>query len=219
MTSDPPDSDGGPADTHPTVRVAVRALAAIVTAAVTLTGSLAVAGPLGLVVAADCLAAVCLLFVLTGIPRRASSGGGHAAARPRLAGLPDPARWNWLPVRWLAGRLAVGRRGEPPVRATEFPAYLKISSDLGWAPVSRWHYDHGTRPLLARLLEAALAEGQRVDATADPARARRLAGDEVWRLVTPGEQHGGNAAGVDLRTLGQVIDRLEQLWPDPLERP
>ena len=219
MTTDPPDSDGRPADTHPAVRVAIRALAAIVTAVVTLTGSLAVAGPLGLVVAADCLAAVCLLLILTGVPHRARAGRDHASARPRLAGTPDRTRWNWLPVRWLAGLLAAGRRGEPPVRATEFPAYLKISSDLGWAPVSRWHYDHGTRPLLARLLEAALAEGQRVDAAADPARARRLAGEEVWRLVAPGQHHDHNAPGVDLRTLGQVTDRLEQLWPDPLERP
>ena len=218
MTTDPPDSDGRPADTHPAVRVAIRALAAIVTAVVTLTGSLAVAGPLGLVVAADCLAAVCLLLALTGIPRRAGSGRGRAPARPGMTLIPNEAWWNWPPVRWLTSRLAADRRREP-VRATEFPTFLKISSDLGWAPVSRWHYDHGTRPLLARLLEAALAEGQRVDATLDPARARRLAGDEVWRLVAPGQHHDSNAPGVDLRTLGQITDRLEQLWPDPLEKP
>lgn len=219
MTSEAPDGEGRPAGSHPAVRTAVRALAVIVMAAVALTGSLAVAGPLGLVVAADCLAAVGLVLTLTGVPRRAGAGHGRAAARPWLAVLPDAAWRSWPPVRWLTSKIAPGRGDGHEVRATEFPTYLKISSDLSWAPVSRWHYDHGTRPLLARLLEAALAEGQRVDATADPARARRLAGDEVWRLVAPGQRHDSNAPGVDLRTLGQITDRLEQLWPDPLERP
>jgi hypothetical protein len=215
VISEPRGGEERPAGTYPAARTAVRALAVVVVAAVALTGSLAVAGPLGLVVAADCLAAVCLLLTFTGVPRRAGSSHG----RPRRAMMPNQTWWNAPPLRWLIGKLPAGRRDRPEVRATEFPAYLKISSDLGWARVSRWHYDHGTRPLLARLLEVALAEGQRVDATADPARARRLAGDEVWRLVTPGRQHGRNAPGVDLRTLSQITDRLEQLWPDPLERP
>jgi hypothetical protein len=219
MTSETPDGEERPAGTHPAVRTAVRALTVLVLAAVTLTGSLAVAGPLGLVVAADCLAAVGLLLALTGVPRRPGTGRGRAPAQPRMTLMPNETWWNWPPVRWLTSRLAADRRGEQAVRATEFPTYLKISSDLGWAPVSRWHYDHGTRPLLARLLEAALAEGQRVDVSADPARARRLAGEEVWRLVAPGQHHDSNAPGVDLRTLGQITDRLEQLWPDPLEKP
>lgn len=181
-------------------RPALLAVAVAAVAVAALTGSLAVAGPLGLVVAADCLAAVGLLLALTGVPHLAAPTGGKLAA----------------PIR---GILAAGRRGKPVVQATEFPTYLKVSSDLGWAPVSRWHYDHGTRLLLARLLEVALAEGQHVDAATDPARARQLAGEEVWRLVTPGPRHDSNAPGVDLRTLGQITDRLEQLWPDPLERP
>jgi hypothetical protein len=218
MTSEVPDGER-PAGAPPAVRTAVQTVAVIVLAAVALTGSLAVAGPLGLVVAADCLAALGLVLTLTGVPRRTGTRRGRAPARPWLSIRPDGTWRDQPPVRWLIGRIAPGRRGVPEVPATEFPTYLKVSSDLGWAPMSRWHYDHGTRPLLARLLEAALAEGQQVDATADPARARRLAGDEVWRLVAPGQHHDANAPGVDMRTLGQITDRLEQLWPDPLERP
>jgi hypothetical protein len=99
------------------------------------------------------------------------------------------------------------------VQAGDFPAYAKISSDLGWAPVSEWHYDHGIRPLFGRLLQSALMEHHRIDAAADPVRARRLVGDEIWPLVDPAKppSFDSKAPGADLRTLARIVDKLEQL--------
>jgi hypothetical protein len=99
------------------------------------------------------------------------------------------------------------------VRSSDFPAYAKISSDLGWAPVSQWHYDHGIRPLLTRLFESGLAERHRVDLTADPARARSVVGDDVWPLIDPSRppSFDSRAPGPDLRTLTRIVDRLERL--------
>src|SRR5579863_1160229 len=93
-----------------------------------------------------------------------------------------------------------------PVRPADFPTYAKISSDLGWAPVSQWHYDHGIRPLFGRLLESALAERHRVDLATDPARARSLAGDDLWPLLDPARplSFDSNAPGPDLRTLTRI---------------
>jgi hypothetical protein len=99
------------------------------------------------------------------------------------------------------------------VRPSDFPAYAKISSDLSWAPVSQWHYDHGLRPLLSRLFESLLAERHRVDLTADPERARSLVGDDVWPLIDPAgpPSFDSRAPGTDLPTLTRIVDRLEQL--------
>jgi hypothetical protein len=48
-------------------------------------------------------------------------------------------------------------------RADTFRAYRKIAEDLRWGGTSRRHYDHSVRPLLARLLAAALADRHRID--------------------------------------------------------
>ena len=181
------------------LRTAQRAAGVAMVAAAALGSSFAVAGPLGLVVAADCLAIVALIIALAvtpgGVRERRSLRPGALAARASLA------------------RLVRGTRRGHALQATDFPTYAKISSDLGWALVSQWHYDHGIRPLLARLLQSVLAERHRVDAVADPARARRLVGDEIWPLVDPARppSFDSQAPGADLRTLARIVDRLEQL--------
>jgi hypothetical protein len=162
-------------------------------------GSLAVSGQFGLVVAADCLAAVALVVAL------ASTPGGvreHGVLRPVAA---------W--ARTARQRIWPRRAAPDAVRPSDFPAYAKISSDLGWAPVSQWHYDHGLRPLLSRLFESVLAERHRVDLTADPERARSLVGDDVWPLIDPSRppSFDSSAPGTDLRTLTRIVDRLEHL--------
>jgi hypothetical protein len=171
----------------------------IAAAAVTLVVSLAVSGSFGLVVVADCLAALAVVTALARTP------GG---VRERLALRPGAA-WAVVTRAWRgAERLPPGA-----VRAAEFPAYAKISSDLSWAPVSQWHYDHGVRPLLTRLLESALAERHRVDLTANPEPARRLVGDEIWPFIDPSRppSFDSKAPGPGLRTLTRIVDRLEQL--------
>ena len=176
----------------------LRAAAMMLAALAVLAAALAVGGPFTLVVTAECLAALTLVVVLARTP-----GGVRERGVPRAAA--------WARAAWAQLR----RRRRPPaeVRTSDFPAYLKISSDLGWAPVSRWHYDHGIRPLFGRLLESVLAERHRVDLARDPARARALVGDDVWPLVDPARppSFDSKAPGPDLRTLTRIVDRLEQL--------
>ena len=170
----------------------------VIIALLTLGTSLLFTGKFGLVIAADCLAGVGLIIALAAVPRGAQE---PEAQRPRRA----RARATW-------GRFR-RRAPAPAVKPSDFPSYAKISSDLGWAPVSQWHYDHGVRPLLARLMQSVLLDHHRVDAVADPARARRLVGDEIWPLVDPTRppSFDSKAPGADLRTLARIVDRLEQL--------
>jgi len=183
---------------RPAMRTVAQVAAVIILALLTLGTALAVTGLFGLVVAADCLAGLGLIVALVAVPR----GRDAPARRP-----PSTRAW---------GRWAWFRRGQgpaTPVQAADFPSYTKISSDLGWAPVSEWHYDHGVRPLLVRLMTSALAEHHGVDAAKDPARARQLVGDEIWPLVDPLRPPSldSKAPGADLRTLTRIVDRLEQL--------
>ena len=184
---------------RPAARTVTEVVAVIIVALLTLATSLAITGPFGLVVAVDCLAGLGLIIALIAVPR---SGSEPAARRP-------PSTRARLPWTWLRRRL------DPPapVQAADFPTYAKISSDLGWAPVSQWHYDHGVRPLLVRLMTSALAEHHRIDAAKDPARARQLVGDEIWPLVDPLRPPSldSKAPGADLRTLTRIVDILEQL--------
>ena len=175
-----------------------RRVAAVTLAALgTLAAAFAIGGPFTLVVTAECLGALALVVALARTP-----AGVREHGVPRIAA--------WARAAWA--RLA---RRPPPaeVRSADFPAYAKISSDLGWAPVSQWHYDHGIRPLFGRLLESVLAERHRVDLARDPARARDLVGDDIWPLVDPSPppSFDSKAPGADLRTLTRIVDRLEQL--------
>ena len=176
-------------------RVAVVTVAALAALAAAFT----VSGPLGLVIAADCLAALALVIALVSTP-------GGVAERDVLRPVAAWAR--------VVRRRIWPQRAEPAVvRSADFPAYAKISFDLSWAPVSQWHYDHGLRPLLSRLFESVLADRHRVDLTADPERARSLVGDDVWPLIDPSwpPSFDSKAPGTDLRTLTRIVDRLEQL--------
>ena len=177
--------------------VARRVTAVTLAALGALAAALAIGGPFTLVVTAECLAVLALVVVLARTPGGVRERGvPRAAARARAA-------WSRL------------RRRRPPaeVRSADFPAYAKISSDLGWASVSQWHYDHGIRPLFGRLLESVLAERHRVDLARDPARGRDLVGEDIWPLVDPSRppSFDSKAPGADLRTLTRIVDRLEQL--------
>jgi hypothetical protein len=184
---------------RPTMRTVALVVAVIILVLLTLGTSLVVTGPFGLVVAAESLAGLGLVIALTTVPR----GGRELPARR------PPSTQAWLRWAWFGRR----RAPAPPVQPGDFPSYSKISSDLGWAPVSQWHYDHGVRPLLARLVTSALFEHHRVDVATDPARARHLVGDEIWPLVDPFRPPSldSKAPGADLRTLARIVDRLEQL--------
>ena len=196
-------SDGAP----PRVRQAARAelaaragqVAAVVLATLgALAAALVIAGPFGLVIVAECLAALAVVIALARTP---------GAVRERRGPWAAP----WARAAWA--KIGPRRGSSAAVRTADFPAYAKISSDIGWASVSLWHYDHGLRPLLGRLFESALADRHRVDLTADPQRARSLVGEDIWPLIDPARapSFDSNAPGMDQRTLTRVVDRLEQL--------
>jgi hypothetical protein len=77
------------------------------------------------------------------------------------------------------------------VRAADFPAYRRISSDLEWAQMSRRHYEHALRPMLARLA-ATLDQGRPV-----PAELARPPSGDV------------DGPGVDPATLERIVATLE----------
>ncbi|MGE5293172.1 MAG: hypothetical protein ACM3ML_39510 [Micromonosporaceae bacterium] len=158
--------------------------AAAAAAAVCLGVGYTLAGALGVVIVVTGLAMLVLLRV------REMAGPG----------VPDSA-----------GARHGGRQAN--VEAADFPAYRKIAADVGWANVSRRHYDYVVRPLLIRVFTAVLAERHRIDVTAQPEQARRLIGEGLWPLVDPGARRSddSHAPGVSLAAISRVVDRLEEL--------
>ena len=159
------------------------ATAAAAAAAAGLAAAYAVAGPEGLAAAGTVLAAAAVL-------------AGRATITPAAA--QRPAR------RHVAASA---------VRAADFPAYQKIEYALGWAAASQRHYDRITRPMLSRLLGAALQERHRLDITQQPEAARRLVGADLWPLIDPSAppSDDSGAPGPDKAGLSRVVGRLEQL--------
>jgi hypothetical protein len=143
----------------------VAVTAAAVGIAAILGASYVAAGPAGLVDAAA-LAAVGVLVVTRGTVRREKAGS----------------------VR----HLYLFRNGRNTDHTAGFPAYRKIASDLDWAQLSRRHYEHMTRPMLARLA-ASLGRPQAM------AEAPGSAGKGV----------DADGPGVDLVTLDRIVTRLE----------
>jgi len=127
---------------------------------------------------------------------------GYAAAGP--TGLVDAAALATLGVLVMARSLVrgeqpprvrqEGKRRRPGVRAADFPAYARIASDLEWAQMSRRHYEHAMRPMLARLA-ASLGRPQAV--------ADLDAGSGPGHALDP------DGPGVDLATLERIVARLE----------
>jgi hypothetical protein len=159
--------------------------AATVVAAGGLTAAYAAAGPAGIVAAGTAVAVLVILAARGAVPR---GEGRPRIVRREKSGEEDPSR-------------------------SDFPSYRKICADLGWAEVSRRHYDHGVRPLLARLLAARLAERYGVDAMARPEQARELIGADLWPLADPSAppSNDSDAPGVSLASVARVISRLEEL--------
>lgn len=161
------------------------AVAAVVATAGGLAAAYVAGGPAGVVTAGTAVAVLALLAGRAAVP---AGDGVRRIVRRKPLRRQDASREN-------------------------FPAYRKIAADLGWAATSRRHYDHGVRPLLARLLAARLAERYGVDARARPEQARALIGADLWPLVDPSvpPSHDSDAPGVSLATLARVVSRLEEL--------
>jgi hypothetical protein len=110
-----------------------------------------------------------------------------------------PARSRWRPG--------------PSVGNAPYRAYRQVAEQLSWADVSPRHYDLVTRPLLARLAAARLADRHRVDLWSEPEAARTVLGDDVWPWVDPAREPSRDSQppGVPVETLTRIVDRLEGL--------
>ena len=145
-------------------RPRLAAAAALTGAGAVLAAGYAAGGPAGLIDAAS-VATLGVLIVARGTLR---------GPKPRPVRLKDLRR---------------DPQQRPAIRAADFPAFAKISSDLEWAQLSRRDYEHLLRPTLARLA-AALGREQAVDLAGPPA------GD-------------GDGPGVDRATLERIVAQLE----------
>jgi hypothetical protein len=158
-------------------------IAAVIAACLGLGASFLQAGPLGVIVTSTVLAALVILVLRAMLVQEPA----REAVKYKHKGSDDGAR--------------------------AFRTYRRIAGDLGWARVSRRHYDHGIRPLLVRLLASLLAERHGIDLAREPDRARRLVGGDLWPLIDPAQPLSNNdrAPGVDRATLSRIVERLEEL--------
>jgi hypothetical protein len=111
----------------------------------------------------------------------------------------------------------------PPVRtaATRQPAddgwqtFRDIAAELGWAKVSRRHFDRTPRHILQRVAAAALDDRAGIDfySARDRDRAIALIGPELWPLLDPQRPAStdSDTRGVDPRTIDRLLTRLESL--------
>jgi hypothetical protein len=112
----------------------------------------------------------------------------------------------WL--RWQRIRASRPRFEPNTVEAT--PAYRRYLVAAAWAGGSTRNWDHSVRPVLAELVELALAD--RHPASGDlKAEARALLGPELWALVDRevkrSEDRTTPGAGRD--ALLRILDRVE----------
>ncbi|HEY1919509.1 MAG TPA: hypothetical protein VGH27_28395 [Streptosporangiaceae bacterium] len=115
------------------------------------------------------------------------------------------------PVRSTGTVMEEKRRAE--LGPADFPSYRDISAELTWAGTSQRHYDHGLRPLLARLVTARLAERHGLDAATQTERAAAVIGADLWPWVDPSRPASSDrdAPGVSLAALTQIVTKLEEL--------
>lgn len=155
-----------------------------------------VAGKLaGLALAGTVLAIVGITTARTAVPSSRNAVGWNSAQKSR------------------ARAEAERRQAEVAASQAHFPTFLEISSDVTWATVSQRHFDHGIRQRLARLLDTKLAERHGMTIASQPARARELAGEDLWPLIDPARplSEDSNAPGISLAKLTRIITRLEEM--------
>jgi hypothetical protein len=157
-----------------------------------------------LVVLISVAVSLVLMHGLVARDDRSSPGTSDAAGLDGQDGLSDPA----------------GRLGLEQIRLTHsFTGFWRTEGDLTSATKSLGGWDHGTRPRVANLLAARLAERHGIIMEHDPEAAKRLllgAGSrhDLWYWVDPYRQSppdAGSRPGIPPNVLAALIERLEQL--------
>jgi hypothetical protein len=90
-----------------------------------------------------------------------------------------------------------------------------IAAELGWAKVSRRHFDRSPRRMLQRVAAAALDDRAGLDfySARDRERAIALIGPDLWPLLDPQRPAStdSHTPGVDPHTIDRLLARLESL--------
>ena len=111
-----------------------------------------------------------------------------------------------------APRPNIAERPPPP---DGWKTFSGIASELGWAKVSRRHFDHTPRQMLQRVAAAALDRRAGVDfySARDRDRAIELIGPDLWPLIDPqrAPSTDSRAPGLDPGTIDRLLTRLETL--------
>ena len=105
---------------------------------------------------------------------------------------------------------ALNRRPRPVTRIPELEK-LEREVTLGQATAFDLHFR--LRPTLRRIASELLHARRGIDLDSNPEAARRTLGDETFELVRPDREPPPErfARGIDLVSLGRVIDSLEAL--------
>lgn len=113
----------------------------------------------------------------------------------------------WL--RWQ--RIKASRPRFEPNTVEATPAYRRYLVAAAWAGGSTRNWDHSVRPVLAELVELALADRHPTGVGDPKAEARELLGPELWALVDRdvkrSEDRTTPGAGRD--ALLRILDRVE----------
>lgn len=107
------------------------------------------------------------------------------------------------------------RSAEPETDPDGWQTFRQISAELGWAAVSRRHFDAHPRQILQRVAAAALEDRAGVDFhdPRDRDRAIALIGPDLWPLLDPQRpaSSDSHAPGLDPATVDRLLTRLENM--------
>lgn len=113
----------------------------------------------------------------------------------------------WL--RWQRSRASTPRIAPNTVEAS--PSYRRYLVAAAWAGGSARDWDHSVRPILAELVELAMAE--QLPSGGDPrAAARERLGARLWALVDRDAPRSDDrhAPGAGRDALRQILERVEK---------
>ncbi len=120
-------------------------------------------------------------------------------------------------VRWAERGVPAGVvLDDPSAGHGRYPGFAALYSKVVWAEAERRHFDRIVRPLLWRLLLVAVTERHGAVVAADRHWIRAQLGEDAWQLLDPDrpewmDKLGQRAPGPDMRTLQDLVDRIEQL--------
>lgn len=120
-------------------------------------------------------------------------------------------------ARWPAGvDPSTSREDDDVPSLGGYTGYTHLLSTVGWAVTERRQFERVARPLLLRLVNAAVTERYGAAALDDPDFVRTRVGAQAWQLLDPDQPEsvdevGERAPGPSVDMLTLLVDRIEGL--------